>query len=71
MLNESFTRAVVAEKARRRDEVAEVHRLLLSAPAPARRRTRSRVRIPRPAWPLRAGRRAPRLRQIGEDGLAP
>ena len=70
MLNEPYMRAVVAEKARRRDEIADVHRLRLSAPAPARRRVRLRIHTPRPSWPWRSWRRAPGLPSIGDDALA-
>jgi hypothetical protein len=68
MLNESFMRAVAAERALRRDEIAEVHRLRRWAPAPAPRRVR--IHIPRPSWLRLAWRRAPRLPTIGEDALA-
>jgi hypothetical protein len=71
MLNESFMRAVLDEKARRRDEIATVHRLRLSTPAPARRRVRLHIHIPRLSWPGRAWRRAPAVRRIGDDALAP
>jgi hypothetical protein len=84
MLNESFMRAVVAEKARQRDELAGVHRLRLGAPAPARRRLRLAARLPRLSWPWRSWRRAterrdiaamserrPALRCLGDDVFAP
>jgi len=84
MLNEPFMRAVVAEKARTRDELVRLHRLRASAPAPARRHVRLTVHIPRPAWPWRAWRRAqgrtvrpatpqprPVLRCVRDDVFAP
>ena len=84
MLNESFMRAVVEDKARRRDELARVHRLRHSAPARARRRVRLTIHIPRPSWPWRAWRRAegsldrpavpqprPALQCVRDDVFAP
>jgi hypothetical protein len=84
MLNEPFMRAVVAEKARQRDDLARLHRLRLSVPAPARRRARLTIHIPRPSWPWRSWRRAqerrdraavpqprPALRCVRDDVFAP
>ena len=83
MLNESFMRATVAEKARQRDEVARLHRLGVSPPARARRRARAAIRITRPSWPWRSWRRAaqrpdvpamerrPALRCVTDDVFAP
>jgi hypothetical protein len=86
MLNESFMRAVVAEKNRDRDELARVHRLRASAPAPARRRVRRpRIHTPWRLWSWRSWRRAlkrrelrpgipdplPELRRMRDDVFAP
>jgi len=67
MINESYMRAVVAEKARRRDEIANVHRLRLAEPGPAstpRRGHRRRFSFRRPAWAWRSWRRAVKRRAL-------
>jgi hypothetical protein len=65
MLNETFMRAVVEEKARRRDEIANVHHLRLSAPALRRRPVRRRrFSFSRPSWAWRSWRRAVKRREL-------
>jgi hypothetical protein len=86
MLNESFMHAVVADKARERDERANVHRLRASASTAAPRRVRRRrIRVTWSSWRWRSWRRAlkrrqprpgipdplPALRRMRDDVFAP
>lgn len=87
MLNEPFIHAVVAERARERDQLAHVHRLRISTSAsgPAPRRVRRRRLFRTPLWAWRSWRRAvkrherrpgipdpiPSLRRMRDDVFAP
>jgi len=79
MLNESLMRAVVAEKARRRDELVDARRLRATAAAGEDGRRSRLLDSLRARW-RRAGRRAappalpeprPRLRVLHDDVFAP